>query len=201
MRDFLITLSQNHSYLVYALIIILACAEGPVLSMIFGALIKLGYFRFWPIYAALMIGDLVGDVVWYEIGRHAGMRFVRRFGKYFSITEDAIGRVTRIFHAFRHRILFLSKISNGLGFAIVTLLTAGMVRIPFLQYLGINLVGQFIWTGILLGVGYFFGNLYTQVDSWLGKLSIVALFIIVFMAFLGYKKYLKTRTQKLTDNL
>lgn len=197
MQEFLISLSTTHSWLVFALIIILACAEGPFLSMLFGVLIKLKYFAFLPIYAALMLGDLIGDIGWYYIGRHWGHRFVRRFGRYFSITEENIVKVEHIFHRYKHRILFISKISNGFGFALVTLITAGIVRIPFWKYLGTNLVGQFIWTGILISVGYFFGSLYQQVGTWLGRLSVVAGFLIIVALFMGYKRYVKDQAEKL----
>jgi len=197
MQEWLINLGTDHAYWVYAFIIVLACAEGPMLSMIFGVILKLGYFSFIPIMLSLMIGDLIGDVVWYYIGYRFGHRFIGRFGKYFSITEENIGKVTRIFHKYKHRILLISKMSNGFGFALVTLMAAGMARIPFINYISINVIGQFVWTGFLLGVGYFFGNLYLQVDSILGKMAVVALFAIIFWAFKGYKKYLRTKAEAL----
>lgn len=197
MQDWLIYVGNNHEYLVYLIIIVLACAEGPILSMIFGVLIKLGYFSFVPVYVALMIGDLLGDTVWYYVGRKWGHGFISRFGKYVSVTEEKVGIIDRIFHGNKYKILFISKISNGFGFALVTLMTAGIVKIPFAKYLTVNLIGQFIWSGILIGVGYFFSNLYMQVDSVLSKIGIVAFFIILIAAFLGYKNYLKNRIEKL----
>ena len=71
------------------------------------------------------------------------------------------------------------------------MITAGLVKIPFLKYVGINIIGQFVWTGLLIGVGYFFGDAYMKVDSIIGKLSIFALFVVIFVAFMGYKKYLR----------
>ncbi len=198
MQEFLISLSVEHAVLVYALIIILACAEGPVLSMILGVLIKLDYFPLLPVYIALMVGDLLGDVGWYYVGRHFGHRFIRRFGKYFSVTEGDIIKVTNMFHKYKYRILFISKISNGFSFALAILMAAGMARVPFWKYFSVNLAGQFIWTGLLIGVGYFFSNLYMQVDTWLGRISVASLFIVAFVAFLGYKKYLKTKTEAMT---
>lgn len=197
MQEWIIQISQSHHYLVYAIIIVLACAEGPILSMIFGVLIKLGLFGFIPIYAALMIGDLLGDIGWYYIGRRYGHAFIRRFGKYFSISEESVAKVTRVFHRYKHHILFLSKISNGFGFALVTLMTAGMIRIPFAKYIAVNLVGQFVWTGLLLGVGYFFGEVYTQVDGWLGRISVGVGFVLVIWALFGYKKYLAGRAERM----
>ena len=195
MQEWLIQLATVHPYIIYGIVVALACAEGPILSMVFGVLLKLGYVSFIPIYTALMVGDLIGDVAWYYIGRHFGHRFIDRFGKYFDITEESVEKVTRFFHKYKHRVLFISKISNGFGFALVTLMTAGMVRIPFWRYLAINLIGQFVWTGLLLGVGYFFGNAYMAVDNVIGKLSIVALFILIIFALNGYKKYLSRRAK------
>jgi membrane protein DedA with SNARE-associated domain len=197
MQQWLIGMAAVHYVWVYALIILIACAEGPVFSMLFGVVIHLGYFSFWPVYASLMAGDLLGDVIWYEIGRHAGHRFIARFGRYFSITEEGVEKVKKIFQKYHTRILFVSKITNGFGFALVTLMTAGMADIPFWRYLSINVIGQFIWTGLLLSIGYFFGDLYTSVDSILGKIFVAALFVVVFLAFLGYRKYLKQRAEKM----
>jgi len=165
--------------------------------MILGVLIKLSYFELLPIFVVLMIGDLLGDVGWYYIGKYYGHRFVKRYGKYFSITENAISRVTDIFHKYKHRILIISKITNGFGFALVTCMTAGITRIPFWKYFGTNLLGQFIWTGILLGVGYFFGNLYIQVNTWLGYISVTALLIMIFALFFGYNRYLRNKATEL----
>jgi len=193
MQDFLINLSVHHQILIYGFIIVFACAEGPILSMIFGVLIRLGYFDFWPVYTALMVGDLIGDIGWYQVGKHFGHRFIGRFGKYFNVTEASVAKVTKIFHDHKHKILFLSKITNGLGFALATLITAGIVRIPFRRYLVINLVGQFIWSGILIGVGFFFSNLYIMVDFVLGKMMVVAFFVILLLLFLGFMKYMQNK--------
>lgn len=196
MQEWLIQTAQAHQYIIYIIIVAIACAEGPILSLLFGVLIKLGYFSLLPVYAALMIGDLIGDIAWYYIGRYWGHSFIKKYGKYFSITEQAVAKVEKIFHKNKHSILFLSKISNGLGFALVTLMTAGMVRIPFWKYLSINIVGQFVWSGLLIGIGYFFGNLYIQVDDLIGRMTVIAGFIILFVAFIGYKKYLKTKAEQ-----
>jgi membrane protein DedA with SNARE-associated domain len=160
-------------------------AEGPLVSLTSGALLFAGYFHFLPLYICLMLGDVVGDVVFYYIGYHFGYRFVSRFGKRFKITEKHIAKVQEIFHHRTNVILFFSKITNGLGFSAVVLFTAGLSRIPFLGYLSINLLGQLIWSGILIAVGYFFSTLYVQINDFAGKLSLVL--GTVTLVFIVYK--------------
>jgi len=193
MQEYFIQLAVQHIYLTYAVIIILACIEGPVLSMMFGILIKLGYFSFLPVYAALMIGDLLGDTFWYYVGRHFGYPFIRRFGKYFSVTEEGVTKVSEVFNKHKYSILFISKISTGFGFALVTLITAGIAKIPFRRYIFTNLLGQFIWSGMLIAVGFFFSQLYLSVNDIFSRMSIIALFVILLFVFTGFRKYIRNR--------
>lgn len=196
MQEWLINMSVNHTVWVYIFVVFFAFAEGPFLSMIFGVLIKLSYFSFTPIYLALMLGDLIGDIFWYGIGYYYGYRFIKRFGKYFNITEGNIERIKVIFHKHKDPILFISKITNGFGFALATLMTAGMAKIPFRRYLAINVIGQLVWTGLLIGTGYFFGNLYLQINTITGRFFIIVLFVLCFSAFLRYKKHLEDKVQE-----
>ncbi len=196
LQEWLTHLATNHPVLVYAIIIIVSFVEGPILAMLCGLFVKLGSFSFLPLYLALMVGDLIGDVFWYYIGYFVGHPFIRRFGKYFSVTEEGVTKVTAIFHKYHTYILLISKITMGFGFALVTLVTAGIVKIPFKKYIAMNVVGQLVWTGILMAVGYFLGHIYVAVDNVLGKLFIIALFVIAFIGLIGYGKYMRNRMKR-----
>jgi membrane-associated protein len=195
--QWILTFGATHEYLVYPIIMFLACAEGPWLSLIFGVLLRLGDFSFFPVFMSLMLGDLIGDSAWYYIGRRYGNRFVAKYGKYFKVTTSGLDRMTRLFHHYKHSVLFLSKISNGFGFALITLMTAGMVRIPFGRYMLVNLLGQFLWTGLLLGAGYFFTHLYLTINSVLGRVSLVAAAVVLATVGYGLWKYLRGRVEQL----
>jgi membrane protein DedA with SNARE-associated domain len=196
MEAWFIQLATGHVYFLYFAIIAFASIVGPILAIIFGWLVHTGSVDFWPIYFALMIGDLVGDTVWYSVGAFAGHPFIRRFGKYLSITEEKVSKITLVFHKHKDSILIISKITNGFGFAIVTLVTAGIVKIPFKRYIAFNVMGQLVWTGILMTVGYFFGSLYSDIGGWFGKLSVIFGIVILLSVFYGFGKYIRTRTIK-----
>ncbi len=177
----------------YPLIIPLAFVEGPIIMMMCGFLIKLGYMSFLPAYFVLMAGDLLGDIFWYSLGFFYGEAVVRKFGRFLSIEEKEVATVKRIFHQHHTTILLVSKITMGFGFALVTLITAGIVKIPFRRYLAFNFFGQFVWTGILMSVGFFLGKFYLTINDVLGKVSIFALFIIIALCLFGFGKYIKKK--------
>jgi len=193
MHEFLLTFVVAHPFEVYFVIVLLALAEGPYLSLILGGLLSAGYFSFIPLYFSLMFGDLLGDIVWYYLGFQYGHRFVNRFGKYFDITEKHIEKVKEKFHQHKNPILFLSKITNGFGFAIVVLFTAGLTRIPFPRYMSLNVLGQTIWSGLLIGVGYFFGNLYVRISTITGKLLLISVAIIIIILIARFVRNYRKR--------
>ncbi len=195
MPQWIIDVATTHDILVYAVIFVFNYAIGPWLAMICGALARLGYINIFYAYIVFMMSDLVGDAIWYRIGRQYGMRFVRRFGKFFSVTEVSTAKVGEIYHRYKYSILFLSKISNGFGLSIAVLMTAGLVRIPFYRYMAVNLAGQFIWSGLLLSSGYFFEHLYVEFNDMLSRMAIVAVFILLILAFWGYSNYLKNKLE------
>ena len=193
MQQWLISIYIAHHYEIYALIMIIGFFEGPFISMVCGAILALGFLSFWPVYIVLMIGDLIGDVILYFLGHRFGEKLVKRFGKYLKITEDHILKVKNIFHKHKNPLLFFSKITNGMGFAVAILFTAGMSRIPFWRFMGINIIGQLIWSGGLIAVGFLFGDLYLRINGVAGKISILLLFIVVVFAASRYIKYLQER--------
>jgi membrane protein DedA with SNARE-associated domain len=193
METFLIQLSTEHAVWLYISIIIIAIMEGPILSIILGALIHLGYFPLVPVYLTLMGGDLLGDVIWYMLGRFLGFRFITRFGKYFSLTEERITLVERFYHTYHRSILIISKLTTGFGFAIPILFTAGLVKIPFRIYLIINTLGQVVWTALLVSIGYYFSELMLTFDDIFARLSIVSLLVVLIALFVGLSKYIKQK--------
>lgn len=171
----------------------LAIVEGPILMMVSGFLVHLGFFDFWPIYFILMAGDLTGDIFWYKLGEHGARSLIDKYGRFLNLTEENVERAERFFHDHQGKILFISKITMGFGFALATLVAAGAARIPFKKYMTINFLGQFIWTGFLMGIGYFFGQLYVVVDKSLRWAVIIAAIVIVGVVAFGFSKYMRKR--------
>src|SRR5271154_5557510 len=118
----------------YAIIFIGCIVEGPIVMMTSGFLWRFGQFDLVPMYLALMSGDFVADIGWYFVGRHGARGLIDRFGRYVGITDENIIRVEKLFQKYQNRILILSKLTAGFGFATVILMVAGMLRVPFKRY-------------------------------------------------------------------
>ena len=177
----------------YPIALPLAFVEGPIVMLVSGILIRSGFFDFWPIYLLLMAGDLIGDATWYWIGRRGGRTFIEKYGKFISVTNERIERVEKFFQNHHASILFIPKITMGFGFAIATLMAAGAARVNFRKYMIINFLGGFIWTGFLIGIGFFLGNFYITINKGLRWMFILAVIAIGLAAAYGFGRFMRRR--------
>jgi membrane protein DedA with SNARE-associated domain len=129
----------------YIFLVPAALAWGLLVCMLVGVAVRLGTLELVPAYAAVMLGELIGDVFWYWAGWRWGERFANRFGKYVGIDRLHIELAERLFRKYDQLILLASKLTTGFGFAIPILFTAGMTHMSFFRYMRANFIGQFFW--------------------------------------------------------
>jgi len=134
------------------------------------------------------MGDLTGDVMLYYVGYRYGVSVISKVKKWFGLTEERINKAKELFHNHKYKILFISKLTNGFGFAIPVLVTAGIVRIPFWKFIRTNIAGQLFWSAGLLALGYFFGGLYDSIHSVLGKSFLIGAVLIIGVIAYHYIK-------------
>ncbi|MEK7480219.1 MAG: VTT domain-containing protein [Patescibacteria group bacterium] len=175
----------------YVIIVPAVFLLGPIVSLVAGVLLRLDVIQLVPTSLALAVGELGSDVLWYWIGRRYGESFVRRFGAYVGITETSVRYVQGLFSKHHDLIIFSSKLTAGFGFALVVLFTAGLTKAPFGRYMMLNIVGQFLWTAMLLSIGYFLGHIYLRVGDVFEKIALLALIAIIVVSLAGFARYMR----------
>jgi membrane protein DedA with SNARE-associated domain len=139
------------------LILPLAVIEGPLVTAISGFLSARGYFDWYWALCLLVAGDVIGDLIYYWIGRSAGgplARFGSRFGLRCLPSPE-------LQHDLRHnasKMLVIGKWTHTLGFFVLT--GSGMLRVPLARFFLVNLIASIPKTLVLFGVGYFAGHDY-----------------------------------------
>lgn len=192
--EYALTLSVTFKYL---LVFVGTIIEGPIIMVAGGFLIHLGVFEPLPLFLTILAGDLVGDIAWYYIGYYFAEPFMKKHGHFLSLTPDKLEKIKTLFQKYHERILIFSKLTIGLGFALGTLIVAGITRIPFGRYMFLNLIGEGVLVAILLSVGYFFAELYKYVDDGLKVGFTVAVIVISSAAIYGFAGYMKKRAVNL----
>jgi len=177
----------------YFLLFVGCLFEGPVITMVSGFLYSLGNFDLLPLFLVLVSGNFVADIGWYALGRFGTRNFIFKYGYIIGITPEILKKVEDYFSLYHQKILIITKLTTGFGFAIVVLLVAGIFKVPFKKYLVITLVGGVIWIAFLLAIGYFFGNVFMIVSPPL-KIIFTLLVITIFIFGARYiQQYFKKK--------
>jgi len=179
------------SHFKYPLIFLGTIVEGPILMIASGFLYRTGVFDIAPLFAALFLGDLAGDIMWYYIGVFFAGPAMRRRGKFLSLTPERFEKIHSLFHGNPGKILFISKVTMGFGLAVGTLAVAGAIRIPMKTYLIFNALGELVFVTTLLLFGYFFGQLYTMIDNTFKSEYVIASAIVAVGLLTLYTRFIK----------
>ncbi len=180
----------------YILIFPIMIIEGPIITVISGFLVYLGFLNIFITYPLLVVGDLIGDSVYYTIGRYSDkFMWMRKVKNFLGYTDKNAEYMRNHFENHSVKTLLLAKISHGLGIPVQ--ISAGISRLNFAKYISIELIATMIKTLFLLVIGFYLGTSYVKINTYLHNIALVSIGILVLIfLFVLYnrcvKSYLKT---------
>jgi membrane protein DedA with SNARE-associated domain len=179
-----ITLITTYGYLV---IFPLAIIEGPIITIIGGFLVSLGLLNPLLVYIVVIAGDIVGDALYYAIGRYGKNKFLRWVGRHIGLTEESFSKAHKHFVAHGWKTLMAAKLIQGVGVA--GLVTAGAVRMPYARYMLLCLSVSALQSMLFLGVGIVFGHAYLSLNHYLNVFatSMSIAFLLCLFLYIIYR--------------
>lgn len=173
----------------YFILVPLSIIEGPITSVVAGFLSTHGIFNLLVVFPIMVLGDMVGDSIFYFLGR-SGSGILARHGHRIGATPERLAEARVYFGNNHHKALIFSKLIHGIGLS--GLIVAGSLKIPYGRYLK---TCTFIAMGqslIFLTLGVFFGHAYNLIGKYLNYYaagaSVLVLFGIIVLLFKNYKK-------------
>jgi membrane protein DedA with SNARE-associated domain len=157
--------------------------EGPIITIIAGFLVSLGQMNFYIAYILAVAGDLIGDTMYYCLGRWGGRKYLARWIKYTGLTEERLTHLEGYFSRHAGKTLVATKFTQGIGFAVLT--AAGLAKVPYRKFIFYNLLPTIPKSFTLLLVGFYYGKAYLKINEYLNYASF-AVFSLVFFYFLIY---------------
>jgi membrane protein DedA with SNARE-associated domain len=160
----------------------LALVEGPIITVIGGALARAGVMPVLGVYIVAVIADLAGDAVMYGLGRlapwlPAGVR--ARLG----LSQSRLDGLAAHFRARGATTLVIGKLTHSAGFAV--LVAAGAARMPFGRFLVVNLAATLPKAAAFLLLGFGLGVATQTVDDAIlvVSLAMLAMLGLAWVAF------------------
>lgn len=175
----------------YPLISIGAFVEGPVVMIASGFLLRHHAFQLLPLCITLIIGDLIGDVLWYCIGYFLADPFLRKYGNFIGLNIVMFEKTKTAFLRHHQNILLVSKMTLGFGIAKGILMAAGAAQVPFKRFIILNFIGELVLVTLLLSIGYFFGDLYSTITSQYRPIFVILLITILVGILIMVSRFMR----------
>ena len=105
-------------------------------------------------------GSWLGSAITYWVALVVGRPMVMRFGKYFLMPEDKVLRAERFMHRYEAGGIFFARLLPVIRHLIS--IPAGIIRMGFVKFSVLTVVGSALWCGVLAGLGRKVG---AQLDS------------------------------------
>lgn len=166
----------------YLLLFVFVIIQGTLVKLMAGAVVADHFLNLYLVIVVSISASLIADIIWFRVGSVGNIQrvFKRRSPKQRKTIEVLQKGMQQ--HYFK--ILFIGKMSAGL--AIPANLAAGMSKISWRRWLPPILLGEGIYTSMLILIGFFARNSLKQVNETLqiagvGVSIIILLFLLIFL--------------------
>ena len=158
-----------------------------------GFLVASGTFSFWGAWIASTLGCLAGSLTSYFLGYYGGVRFVRKFGRYFLLDEEHLIKSERWFDKKGSITIFLGRFVPGIRHVIS--IPAGVGKMNVFSFSFFTLLGAGIWNFVLIYLGYLLEKNWKLVYNYSRYIDLAVIFL-VFCAVVYYVSYLVSHYRK-----
>jgi len=183
----------------YLLLGLLIVWQGPVATLLGGAAASAGLLRPGYVFLAGVFGNLTADILWYTLGRRGNLERVlewqplKKHAKYYLAIKSALTEHSA-------KILLMAKLSFGL--VVPTLVAAGMTRLKWRTWFPVVFLGETIWTGTLVLLGYYAIEAIKQVEQELQVVLALVTLTLLGLLLWFLPRYLRAEDRnQLTSNL
>jgi len=102
------------------------------------------------------VAATLGDNLGYFIGNHGGRPLLERYRKFFRIRPETIARGEELFRRRGALTVFFARFIFGMR--VIAGPLAGVMRMPWKQFVVFNFLGAACWVIVISCAGYFFGS-------------------------------------------
>ena len=154
----------------------IAVLEGPIVSVIAAYLASQGLLVLWQVIVCVIVADVIGDCLFYGIGRGALDWLPPRLLSRLGVTDTRLAQMAGAFEDKGVRVLVIGKLTHAAGFAV--LIGAGAAGMRFLPFVLANLLASIPKSLFFVALGALFGSAHAAIGQWLTIGSAVVLLLM-----------------------
>ena len=140
-----------------------------------------GHFNYFLMVIAATIGSVVGALVLYYVahfvGEHRIRALVRRYGRWFQVSEADIDRADGWFDRYSTLAVLVCRCVPIIR-SLVSI-PAGFRRMNMARFVIFTAIGSAVWNAALIGAGWALGDNWEDVGNYVGYFQYVVIAVVV----------------------
>ncbi len=166
----------------YLLLALLIVWQGPIATLLGGAAAATGLLKPGLVFLVGVLGNLSADVLWYTLGRSGNFESIFEWRR-LKVHRPRYEVLKLGMEANATKILLLAKLSFGL--VIPSLFAAGVARVGWRKWFPVVFIGETIWTGTLVLLGFYASQAIRHIEKGL-QLTLLVVLIAGLAILLRY---------------
>lgn len=167
----------------YAILLPIVIIEGPIITIIGAFLASQGFLNVYIVYLIAVLGNVIGDTIYYWIGRVGRHKVIPKYGHYLGVTDEKVRYAEVHYQKHLGKTLLFGKITEAPIVAILVM--AGTTKVNFKKFLSMVTLIEIPKMFVLTLVGFYFGKYYVLIKQYLDT-SIAIIFVVLVMIALIY---------------
>ncbi|MDP3026517.1 MAG: DedA family protein [Nanoarchaeota archaeon] len=152
-----------------------------------------GYLGLLIVTLCSTLGATIGAIIIYYASLKLGRFFILKYGKYFLINEENLSSAERWFEKYGAKAVFFGRMAPGIRELVS--IPAGFSKMDFKKFLFYTLLGTFIWTALLVSLGFFLG-VYVEKLNLSGIFGKIGIFLIAIILIYFIIRFLAKKFEK-----
>jgi len=140
---------------------------------------------------ANLVGSYIAYYIGYFIEETVLLKFIKKYGKFFLVSEHDYQRGNKWFAKYGDKIIFISRLLPGIRTVIS--LPAGVFRMDIKKFTIYTIAGCLIWSAILTYFGFVLGENWQSLEGYFHKFQILIILLLAVGAILYLEKHLNLR--------
>lgn len=157
----------------YIILGILVATEGPLSTLIGASASGAGLLDWRWVLLATVIGNIVGDCLWYTVGYMGKIQWFYEHGRWFGMRPHHVARLEREMQLHARKLIIFAKIAYGL--IVPTLVAAGLARVPWRKWFPVVFVVETLWSILLVWIGFHATNFIQDLEHTLHAIGVAVL--------------------------
>jgi membrane protein DedA with SNARE-associated domain len=138
-----------------------------------------------PIFVAIVIGNLMADMVWYNLGRYFQLERIKRLAHRLKLDLQLIDDIALEIRQHAPRFLFMAKLTIGLP--VPSLIATGLSKVPVRRWIGMLVLAELIRSSIFVTLVFLYASAIDRASREMQSILLTMTFFVVIAGLIWWK--------------